>query len=183
VLPVWRLHRHVGMGGDQFVEAVAGKRVEEELGDEVRDRWEELFDDMIDETEPIDGAHDLIVDLKERGHPVVLATSAVSKHVDHFLDLLEARDLTDAWTTKDDVEKSKPDPDLVRAALDKAGTDGAVMVGDTPWDIEAAQKLDIETICLVTGGFSEQELRDAGAAAVFESVEELRQGLDSTPLA
>ena len=182
VLPVWRLHRHVGMGGDQFVEAVAGKRVEEELGNELRDRWEKLFDELIDEVAPLDGARDLIVDLKRRGHPVVLASSAVEKHVDRFLDLLEARDIADAWTTKDDVEQSKPEPDLVGAALDKAGTHDSLMVGDTPWDIEAAHKLGIDTICLVTGGFSGQELRDAGAIAVYGSVPELRDDLDSTRL-
>jgi HAD superfamily hydrolase (TIGR01549 family) len=183
VLPVWRLHRHVGMGGDQFVEAVAGTRVEEELGDKLRKRWERLFDKLIDEVAPLDGARELIVDLKGRGRRVVLASSAVEKHVDHFLDLLDARGLADAWTTKDDVEQSKPQPDLVRAALDKAGTDDALMIGDTPWDIEAARKLGVETICLVTGGFSEQELREAGAVEVFESIQELRHGLDATALA
>lgn len=183
VLPVWRLHRHVGMGGDQFVEAVAGKRAEEELGDELRDCWERLFDQLIDEVALLDGAHDLITDLRELGNRVVLASSAVEKHVDHFLDLLDAREIADAWTTKDDVESSKPEPDLVRAALDKAGTDDALMIGDTPWDIEAARKAGIETVCLVTGGFSEQELRDAGAVDVFESVQELRDRLGSTVLA
>jgi HAD superfamily hydrolase (TIGR01549 family) len=177
VLPVWRLHRHVGMGGDQFVEAVAGKRAEEQLGDKLRERWEKLFDGVIDEVAPLDGAHDLVADLKARGTRVVLASSAVEKHVDHFLDLLDARDLADAWTTKDDVEKSKPEPDLVRAALEKAGTDDALMIGDTPWDIEAARKAGLETVCLVTGGFSEQELRDAGAIDVFESVQALRESL------
>jgi HAD superfamily hydrolase (TIGR01549 family) len=170
------------MGGDQFVEAVAGKRVEEELGDELREQWEKLFDQLIDDVAPLDGAHDLIVDLKQRGHPVVLASSAVEKHVDHFLDLLGARDVADSWTTKDDVEQSKPEPDLVRAALDKAGTTDATMIGDTPWDIEAARKLGIETICLLTGGFSEQELRNAGAVAVYESVQDLRNNLNSARL-
>ena len=80
------------------------------------------------------------------------------------------------------MQATKPEPDLVHAALEKAGTDDAIMVGDTPWDVEAARKAGIETICVITGGFSEQELRDAGAVAVFESVEELRQKLDSTPL-
>jgi HAD superfamily hydrolase (TIGR01549 family) len=182
VLPIWRLHRHVGMGGDQFVEAVAGKRVEEEQGDEIRDRWEKLFDGMIDEVAPLDGAHELLVDLKRRGHRVVLASSAIEKHVDHYLDLLDARDVADDWTTKDNVEASKPEPDLVRAARDKAGGGGAAMIGDTPWDIEAARRVGVETICLITGGFSVQELRDAGAAAVYESVQELRDNLDSPPL-
>ena len=70
----------------------------------------------------------------------------------------------------------------MRAALDKAGTDEAVMVGDTGWDCETASKAGLQTICVLTGGWSEQELRDAGAVAVFESVEELVERLDQTPL-
>jgi phosphoglycolate phosphatase-like HAD superfamily hydrolase len=66
----------------------------------------------------------------------------------------------------------------VRAALEKAGTEDATMLGDTPWDVEAARKAGLETVCLLTGGFSEQELRDAGASAVFESAQELRERLD-----
>jgi HAD superfamily hydrolase (TIGR01549 family) len=182
LLPVWRLHRHVGMGGDKFASAVAGDEVEERLGDELRERWEALFDEMLDETEPLEGARELIVELKRRGGTVVLASSAVEKHVEAFLEKLDARELADAWTTKDDVDASKPAPDLVRAALDKAGTDDAVMVGDTPWDVEAARKCGLETIAVLTGGYSEQELRDAGAGAVFESVDELRGRLGETPL-
>jgi HAD superfamily hydrolase (TIGR01549 family) len=182
VLPIWRLHRHVGMGGDKFVPAVAGDEVEERIGDDVRDRWEELFDEVIDEVAALDGAHELLRDLERRGHAVVLASSSIQKHLDHFLDLIRARDVVDAWTTKDDVEGSKPEPDLVQAALDKAGTRDAVMLGDTPWDIEAASRVGVETVCVITGGFSEQELRDAGAVAVFESVGELRGRLGETPL-
>ena len=182
MLPVWRLHRHVGMGGDKFVAALAGDEVEERLGDELRDEWERLFGELIDEVEPLEGARQLIEDLKGRGLTVVLATSAIDEHLDHFLDLLDARELADGWTTKDDVEASKPDPDLVRAALGKAKTRDAVMVGDTPWDVEAARKAGLETVCIMTGGFSEQELREAGAVAVFESVQELRERLDETPL-
>ena len=182
MLPVWRLHRHVGMGGDKFVGALAGDNVEEGAGDALRERWEELFDEVIEEVAPLPGARDLIADLKGRGHRVVLATSSVQKHADRFLDLLDARELADAWTTKDDVEASKPEPDLVHAALEKAGGGEAVMVGDTPWDVEAARKAGVATICVLTGGFSEQELREAGAAAVFESIEELRRHLGETGL-
>ena len=182
VLPMWRLHRHVGMGGDKFVAAVAGDEVEERLGDGLRTAWEERFDEVIDETEPLAGARDLIEELKRRGHPVVLASSAIERHVDAFLDKLDARELADGWTTKDDVEASKPDPDLVEAALAKLGTRDAAMVGDTPWDVEAAKKAGIDTICVVTGGFSRQELEEAGAAAVYESLTELKDDLDRTPL-
>jgi len=182
-IPVWRLHRHVGMGGDKFVAAVAGEEVEERHGDELREAWEELFDELIDEVAPLEGAHDLIVALKERGHPVVLASSSIQSHFDHFMKLLDAEGLADGTTTKDDVEASKPEPDLVRAALEQAGTEAAVMVGDTPWDVEAARRAGIETICVVTGGFSEQELRDAGAAGVFDSLTALLAGLDRTAFA
>jgi HAD superfamily hydrolase (TIGR01509 family) len=182
VLPIWRLHRHVGMGGDQYVEVVAGLRAEEEHGDELRDHWEKLFDKVIDEIAPLEGAHDFIAALKERGQTVVLASSAVEKHVEHFIALLDARDLVDAYTTKDDVDETKPEPDLVEAALRKAGKVRAVMVGDTPWDVKAARKAGLETICVLTGGFGERELREAGAITVYESVRELRDDLDSTPL-
>jgi len=182
VLPMWRLHRHVGMGGDKFVSAVAGDDVEERLGDHLRDAWEKRFDELIDETEALAGARELIEELNRRGHAVVLASSAIERHVDAFLEKLDARELADGWTTKDDVEASKPDPDLVEAALAKARTRDAVMIGDTPWDVKAAKKAGIETICVVTGGFSRQELEEAGAAAVHESLTELKEDLDETPL-
>jgi HAD superfamily hydrolase (TIGR01549 family) len=183
VLALWYLHRHIGMGGDKYVAAVAGDNVERQLGDAIRDEWEKEFERMIDEVAPFAGAHALIAELKERGHSVVFASSSVAKHAEHFLDLLEARELVDAWTTKDDVDATKPAPDLIQAALAKAGTREAVMVGDTPWDVEAARKADIDTIAVRTGGaYSVAELRDSGAVAVFESVEELRGRLDETPL-
>ena len=182
VIPVWRLHRHVGMGGDKFVAAVTDDDVEERLGEDLRRRWQELFDEVLPEVEPLAGARQLMEDLTQRGLRVVLASSSVKGHLEAFLDKLDARELADDWTTKDDVEASKPDPDLVNAGLEKAGTRDAVMVGDTPWDCEAARRAGIDTITVMTGGFSEQELRDAGAVAVFESMDDLRARLDETPL-
>jgi HAD superfamily hydrolase (TIGR01509 family) len=173
VIPVWRLHRGVGMGGDKYVEAMAGADVEMRLGDPLRERWAALFDALIDEIAPLEGAGELLRDLKARGHVVVLASSSIERHLERFLDVLRAREVVDAWTTKDDVEASKPDPDLVEAALDRAGTRDAILVGDTPWDVKAAQQAGIETICVLTGGFSEAELREAGATDVVESVAEL----------
>jgi HAD superfamily hydrolase (TIGR01549 family) len=183
LLPARLLHRHVGMGGDLYVAAVAGDVVERQLGDEIRKEWEKQYESMIDEVPPFAGAHDLIRELKDRGHTVVLASSSVAKHAEHFVDLLEVRDLVDGWTTKDDVEATKPEPDLIKAALAKAGTDDAVMVGDTPWDVEAARKAGLATIAVLTGGaYSEAELRDAGAVSVFESVKELQGRVAETPL-
>jgi HAD superfamily hydrolase (TIGR01549 family) len=182
VQPVWRCHRHIGMGGDQLVKALAGEEVEREQGDELRAAERILYLELIDETEPLHGARDFVVELKRRGHTVVLATSAKQNELDHYLDLLDLREVADAWTNSEDVEKTKPHPDLVLAALEKAGGGEAVMVGDTTWDCEAARRAGIETIAVMTGGFSEDELRDAGAVAVFESIDELARRLDETPL-
>jgi HAD superfamily hydrolase (TIGR01549 family) len=183
VLPVWRIHRHIGMGGDQLIAAVCDERTEEEQGDDIRAAEKVLYAELIGEVEPLDGARGLIEDLKERGRAVVLASSAKEEEVDHYLDLLDARDLADDWTTSADVEATKPEPDLVKAAVDKAGGGEAVMVGDSTWDCEAAKRARIETVAVLTGGFSEAELRDAGAVAVYHSIEELRRSLDETPLA
>jgi HAD superfamily hydrolase (TIGR01549 family) len=182
ILPLWRIHRHIGMGGDQLVAALAGDEVEEEKGDDIRTAEKALYLALIEEVEPMEGARKLIADLKDSGHTVVLASSAKEDEVEHYLDLLDARELADDWTTSADVEATKPEPDLVRAARDKAGGGEAVMVGDTPWDVKAAAGADVETIAVLTGGFAEAELRDAGACAVFESIEELRQRLGETPL-
>jgi HAD superfamily hydrolase (TIGR01549 family) len=181
-LPVWRIHRHIGMGGDQLIEAVAGAEVEEEAGDDIRAAEAALYLATIQSTSPLEGARELIEDLKGDGRQVVLASSAKEQEVDHYLDQLDARELVDGWTTSADVERTKPEPDLVRAALDRLGTEEAVMVGDTPWDVQAAERAGVPTIAVLTGGFSEQELREAGAAAVFTSIVELREGMASTPL-
>jgi HAD superfamily hydrolase (TIGR01509 family) len=182
VLPIWIVHRHIGMGGDQLVEALAGEEAERELGDDIRAAEKALYLAMIEEVEPLPGARELVATLKERGHTVVLASSAKANELDHYLDLLDVRDLADAWTSSADVEATKPAPDLVVAALEKAGSDAGVMVGDTPWDCKAAGAAGVPTIAVVTGGFSADELRDAGAVAVLESVEELLARLGETPL-
>jgi HAD superfamily hydrolase (TIGR01549 family) len=182
VLPIWRIHRHIGMGGDQLVASLCGDEVEEQQGDDIRDAEKALYMALIDEVEPLAGARELIVDLQRLGRRIVLASSAKPDEVEHYLDLLDARGLADAWTTAGDVESTKPEPDLVHAALERAGTDSAVMVGDSTWDCEAAQRAGVQTIAVLTGGFSEQELRDAGAVAVFRSIEELRRRLSQTPL-
>jgi HAD superfamily hydrolase (TIGR01509 family) len=184
VLPLWRIHRHIGMGGDQVVQALTDERTEREQGDDIRAAEKTLYFQLIDEVQPMAGARHLIERLKQRGHTVVLASSAKADEVDHYLDLLDARELADGWTTSADVESTKPEPDLVSAALKRAGgsSDHAVMVGDTPWDVESAGRAGVPTVAVRTGGFAAAELEDAGAVAVFESVAELCQRLGRTPL-
>jgi HAD superfamily hydrolase (TIGR01549 family) len=181
-LPVWQVHRHIGMGGDHMVAALCGEVIEREEGDDIRAAETEHYMALIDQVQPLDGARDLIADLKDRGRPVVLASSAKPEEVDHYLDLLEARDLADSWTTSGDVERTKPNPDLVLAALEKLDGDRAIMVGDSTFDCKAARAAGVDTLAVLTGGFSAQELFDAGALSVFGSIVELRERLSATVL-
>ena len=143
---VWRIHRHIGMGGDQLVAALCGDEVERERGDAIRDAEKDLYQELIDEVEPLEGATELIRELKEPRAAVVLASSAKEEEVEHYVDLLDARELADGWTTSADVEATKPEPDLVLAAVEKADAeDGAVMVGDSTFDCEAAKRAELET--------------------------------------
>ena len=184
VLPIWRIHRHIGMGGDQVITALCGEDVEAQLGDEIRDAEGEAYAALIGEVRTMKGSRELIASLKQRGHVVVLASSAKQTEVDAYLDLLDARELADAWTTSADVESTKPAPDLIHAAMARVDGDpgDAVMVGDTPWDVKAAAGAGVCTLAVMTGGFSEAELREAGAAEVYESVAELTGRLDDSPL-
>jgi HAD superfamily hydrolase (TIGR01509 family) len=184
VLPLWRIHRHVGMGGDQLVAALAGEGFDSTHGDEVRAAESVLYMQLIHEAEPLEGARKLIEDLKGNGHTVVLASSAKSEELEHYLTLLDARSLADDWTDSSDVAATKPEPDLVLAALAKVGAKAkeAVMIGDSVWDCRAAERAGVRSVGVLTGGFSEQELLEAGASRVCASVEDLRHSLDETPL-
>jgi phosphoglycolate phosphatase-like HAD superfamily hydrolase len=181
-LPMWRIHRAIGMGGDQMIGALLGDEVEEREGDDIRDAEKGFYFELIDEVQPLEGSRELIEDLKRTDHRVVLASSAKPDEVEHYLDLLDARELADAWTTSGDVENTKPAPDLVNSALEKIGGGPAVMVGDSVYDAEAAANADVETIAVLTGGFSDSELLKAGARIVFASIVELRERLAWTPL-
>jgi HAD superfamily hydrolase (TIGR01549 family) len=182
-LPVWRLHRAIGMGGDRLVAAVAGDDVEHRLGDDLRAAWTEEFDPLLPEVSTFEGTRELLADLRDRGWKVVLASSGKSSHVDHYLDLFDGRELADGWTTSDDVESSKPAPDLLQVALDRVGGRAGVVVGDSVWDFRAAARIGAPGYAVRSGGFGDEELREAGARDIFDSPEELRKKLDNTALA
>jgi HAD superfamily hydrolase (TIGR01509 family) len=172
---MWKVHRHIGMGGDQILDALIGEGAAAAEGEAIRDAEAAAYGELIGEVEPMDGARELIEKLREEGNTVILASSAKQEEVDHYLDLLDARELVDDWTTSADVEATKPEPDLVHAALEKAGNDKpSLMVGDSVWDVEAAKRAGLPTLAVLTGGFSEAELREAGASQVVESIAELR---------
>jgi beta-phosphoglucomutase-like phosphatase (HAD superfamily) len=112
-LPIWRIHRHIGIGSDRIVESLVDAELEERSGDEIRAAQGVLYLAMIEEVRALPEARELLVDLKERGHPIVLASSAKDREIDHYMDVLDARDLIVGWTTSADVENTKPEPDVV----------------------------------------------------------------------
>ncbi len=184
VLPIWRMHRHIGMGGDQLVQALTDEDVEQRLGDQIRERESDCYSEMIGEVETMNGATELLKALHDHGHTVILASSAPPDDIEHYIDLLDARELADAWTSAGDVEATKPQPDLVNAALERAGAgpEQAVMIGDSPWDVQAAERAGVQTLAVMTGGFSREELCQAGAVEVYESLTELKDALQQTLL-
>ncbi|HYN99541.1 MAG TPA: HAD family hydrolase, partial [Actinomycetota bacterium] len=123
--------------------------------------------------EPKEGARDLIERLKKADHKIILASSGKPFEIDHYLDLLGIRDLVDGWTGSADVTKTKPDPDIVLAAIEKGGEKEALMIGDSPFDCIASTRAGIETVAVLTGGFSPEELKEAGAKKVFDTLREL----------
>lgn len=180
-VPVWRIHRAIGMGGDRLVGHVAGDDVEATHGDWLRDRWKDEYEQLIDDVTPLPGARDLLVSARNRGLRVALASSGDPDHVSRYLDQLDARDLADDWTTAEDAEHSKPAPDLVRTALGRVGGSDAVLIGDSVWDCRAARGAGIPGVAVLTGGFSANELRDAGAESVFDGLPELTESLAELP--
>ena len=178
-VPSWRIHRAIGMGGDRLVAAVGGQAVEDEVGDAVRAAWEKEYDAMLDEPVAFAGAAGLLADLRGRGLRVVLASSAIPRHAERSIELLgTAREHAQATTTSEDAEESKPDPELLEAAIARVDGSSSIVVGDSVWDVEAAHRLGIPAVAVLSGGFGEGELRAAGAAWVFDDVSELRERLD-----
>jgi HAD superfamily hydrolase (TIGR01549 family) len=176
-LELVELHRRMGMGGDQLVGDVAGDAFEAEHGEDVRAAEKEEYAKLIDEVRPLSGAGELIEALRERDCTVVLASSAKQEEVAHYVELLGADDLP--YTTSSDVEATKPEPDLVHAALERAGSGGpAVMVGDSTWDCIASERAGVPCFGVLTGGFSREELAEAGAVESWTKLADLTRDLD-----
>jgi HAD superfamily hydrolase (TIGR01549 family) len=182
-IPIWHLHRAIGMGGDHLVAHVAGDDVEQQHGDAIRAAQTDQADTLIGEVCALSRARDLLEQVRQRGFRLVLATSGQPRHTERLLDLLDAAPLVDTRTSSEDVPASKPAPDVLHDALARAGGASAVLVGDSTWDGVAAQRAGVGFLAVRTGGFSRDELTDAGAQAVFDSLDELVDALDDTPLA
>jgi HAD superfamily hydrolase (TIGR01509 family) len=177
--PMHAIHRLVGMGGDQLVPELLGHPLAG--ADEAHDR---RYGELEDEMRPFPGAADLLRDLHAAGLAVVLASSASGPGLRRMREVLGADDVIDEVVTSDDVERSKPDPQIFEVARDRAGIDPAlvVVVGDSVWDVEAARAAGMGCVGVESGGFSRHELAEAGAIAVYRDVEELRAQLRTSPI-
>jgi HAD superfamily hydrolase (TIGR01509 family) len=180
-----RIQRSIGMGSDHLLDALLGEDRDRTDDDALSAAHDSLYGQYWSRLAPLDAAADLLRACAERGWRVVLASSASGKEAQVMLDALDAREAIFAVTTAEDVESSKPAPDLVEQALAKAGVpaERAVFVGDAVWDARAAEKAGVPCLGVLTGGFSRQELADAGARQVHESPAELLAAIEDTPLA
>jgi HAD superfamily hydrolase (TIGR01509 family) len=179
------LHDQIGKGTDMLVPTLLpdlDEDAQEKLGDAHGSVFKAKF---LDQAKPFPGAHDLLAHAHGLGQQVVLASSASGGELDHYLDLLEARDLVDATTSSEDVKNTKPAPDIFATALDKlSGIDAheVLVVGDTPYDVEAAKKCGIAAVGLRSGKFSDEALLKAGAIALYDDAAALLADYANSPL-
>ena len=179
------IHAQIGKGSDMFVPALlpdAEDATVEALGEAHGALYK---GELMERVKPFPGARDLMLRVRDAGQKVVLATSASGEELDHYLDLLDARDIVAATTGADDVEHTKPAPDIFATALKKVAPIGpgeAIVIGDTPYDIEAAAGCGIAAIGLRSGGFTDERLREAGAVALYDDVAALLADYDASPL-
>jgi len=165
----WRIHRAIGMDSSRLLEKLLP-----DASEDVRDQAKQFHTAYYTEHMPrlrlLPGARELLRAVAEAGHAVVLATSAPENELARLQELLDAEEWVTAVTSGEDVEEAKPSPAIVQVALDEAGVDPerAVMVGDAMWDVESSGKVGLSCVAVMTGGIGGDELRDAGAAAVYD---------------
>lgn len=182
-VPFDAVRRLIGMGGDKLMPRVSHLTEESEEGAEIANRRKEIFkDECLPKLKPLRGAADLVAAIKARGLTAVAASSAKKEELQPLLKIAGASSLMDAATSSDDAEESKPDPDIVTAALHraKAAPDEALMIGDTPYDIQAARRAGVRVVAFRSGGWDDVDLN--GAIAIYDGPWDLLQQLNDSPL-
>lgn len=174
----------IGMGGDKLLPAIAKIEADSPLGSKVSQRRAEIFKQRyLPGLRPFPKARELLLRMRGAGLVLAVATSAKKEELTPFLEIANVADLIEDATSSSDAQNSKPDPDIVRAALDKLalGAPHVLMIGDTPYDIAAASQAGIRTIAFRCGGRSDADL--AGAIAVYDGPADLLASFASSPLA
>ena len=177
-----RIHEAIGMGGDRLVAHVAGDAAEGAVGDDVRKLHDEYFRTHLRTVCALDGAGDLVEALAGRGHRVVLASSSETDLVDDLLELVDVRRHLVAVVTGSDDAATKPAPDMVELAIERAGGGKAIVVGDAVWDALSAEAAGVPSIGLRSGGISAERLSTAGVSWVYDGPRDLLDRLEGGPL-
>jgi HAD superfamily hydrolase (TIGR01549 family) len=186
-IPVERLREQIGKGGDQYLPVFLNEQEMREFGKEVDAYRGEIFKKKyLSQVRAFPRVRELFERLRAEGKKVALASSGKQDEVEHYQKLLGIKGLVDSMTTADQVAHSKPKSDVFIAALRTLGNlqpQDAIAIGDTPYDIEAAKKIDLPIIGVLCGGFSETALRDEGALAIFRDPADLLERYYQSPLA
>ena len=181
------MRSQIGKGGDQILHGLLPPDVIEQRGEEIKDFRGELFKrDYLAKARPFPGVRNLFERIRASGQRAVLASSGTGEEVEQYKRIAGIADLIDSATSSDDAARSKPFPDIFQAALAKLSPlkpEEAVVVGDTPYDAEAARNAGVKTVGVLSGGFSEQSLREAGCIAVYRDTEDLVRNYETSPLA
>jgi HAD superfamily hydrolase (TIGR01509 family) len=179
-----RVRELIGKGGDKLLPETIGVEKESAKGEAISKRRQALFKEKYLPTlRPFPGARDLLARLRDRGLRLVVASSATAEEITALLEVAQVRDLVPEVKTSNDAKDSKPDPDIVVAALTtaKCSPAEAVMLGDTPYDIEAATKAGVVCVALRCGGWDDSSLK--GAKAIYADPQDLMAKLDTSPFA
>jgi HAD superfamily hydrolase (TIGR01509 family) len=179
-----RVRPLIGMGADKIIPALTGLDADGPEATRIAERRPALFlEKHIESVRPLDGARALLAHMRERGLVLVVATSASEREFERLAAIADVGTIVHDRTTSDDAERSKPDPDIVTAALRKAkcAPHEAIMLGDTPYDIDAARRAGVGCVAVRSGGWDDAAL--AGALAVYEDAAELLSRWDDSPFA
>lgn len=182
-VPFEKVRPLIGMGGDQLLPRVVGIEKKSEQGKRLADGWARIFRERyLEDARPLPGARELLAELHRRGVKLVAASSGEEEIAEALLAKVGAQDFLTDKTTSADAEKSKPEPDIVRAAREKSGlaAEEVAMLGDTPYDVEAARPVGVRMIALRSGGFPDDTLE--GADALYDDPADLLAHLDGSPL-
>jgi phosphoglycolate phosphatase-like HAD superfamily hydrolase len=184
-VPYDKIRSQIGKGGDQLMPVFLSQPELEEFGKELEHYRGTLFKDtFLPQVRPFPRVRALFSRLAHDQKQVAVASSAKGDELAHYLKLAEVEDLLSAKVSSDEVERSKPHPDIFEAALGQlngTSSESALVVGDTPYDIEAANKAGMRTVAVTCGGFAEEDLRHAGAIAIYRDLADILENYENSP--
>jgi HAD superfamily hydrolase (TIGR01509 family) len=180
----WRIHRLIGMDSAMLMEELLGSS-DSDVAKSAKEYHTAYYAEQQPLLHVLPGARELLAEVARRGHAVVLATSAPESELKVLRELLDVEDVLTAVTSAEDVSSAKPDPGIIKVALDRVGVDpsNAVMIGDAMWDVESSGKVGVTCIAVHSGGIGADELTASGAAAVYDDAAALLAAIDDSPIA